>query len=1326
MKGVPSHHVRRASLLLGLGVGLGLVFALLFMAIRSQPAAARSITASPPVANPSSPLAVARPPVARPVAQPPLAPLAAPGQPCYRTNILQVTNTGSGVTNEHPSISANGSRIAFASDQDGNYDIFLYDGIVPPTNVISAIIGVTNEQPSISGNGNYIAFVSNGNLTGGNTDGNTEIFRYDHTTFTTQQVTFSPAAFFPCCNLAPSINANGTRIAFVSDHNLTGDNPDINYEIFRAEVGINIIQVTSSTLGTSSQPSISGDGNRIAFVSDEDGNPEIFLYDATTGISQVTHTGSGVTNEQPSITSDGHYIAFASNGNEAGDNADGNREIFLYDGSSITQITNSTLGTNSQPSISDDGERIAFASNNDLVTGDNTDANQEIFVAVLDPAPITFDQVTVTADPVVNSHPSMDEFGSRVAFVSNGDLTGDNTEGNPEIFLAECGLIDLTLTKTAAPSPAQLWQPLTYTIVITNNSLYASAGVTLTDVLPPDVNFVSTASDPPGVACGPPNGVVTCTFGPLAGGGNQTVTIVVSPTKLTLLPNTATVSGAETDREESNNTVSITTEVRTVAHLEITKSVVPTQTKKGEPLTYTIMITNTGPYTATDVTLSDALPAKVFPQTVITDDASNNFGGGTHSGTEVSGNVLRLAAGNDSGQFTRSTIDAQTPIHWNKISWIPQRPLGKELPDNGRTESGYPDGNVNMSDNVLLMHFNELINYYSYPYPYPPYYNRYYYSPDSSGKNHHAYCYNYEWESYYYCPSAGYTGKFSTALRFDGVDDHVTINQADVDAPWTAEFWVKREDASDGSAVLLSSSAYSLKLEQWPNTNKVGITRFGVADYVFNYTAPIGVWTHLVFVGTSTQTDLYVNGLLQEHLAVGIKLPMSIMGSRDGNADSLKGTLDEVALYNRALLAQEIQDRYLRGALRLNLQVRSCDDSDCNGEQFIGPDGTSTTSYSELNNKSTTLPSFSLNVPSNRYFQYRVELEKDSDTSLSPELGSVMITHDDIESLVVVADPPMTCTKGRTIICHLPELAQNVGKTVQIRATSTTAAQIINTAQVTSTAYEEGTEDFIDVSATASTTINDVDLSVTKSAPSTALAGSILAYTIIATNNSITDTASEVVITDTLPLGVDFLSASPEGCDESGGIVTCNFEELGPGLDEIVTILIRPTEDGNFVNEVEVRAANPDPDTSNNEYTATTTVEAATDLAVQKSASSTSVTVGELLTYTITVNNAGPMNAGSVTLTDTLVADMPIAIVSTTGICNPGAGNAITCTFVGSLDKGAEMSVTIVISPTQEGVITNTVEVASNLADANLANNTATIVTGGGGRVYLPIIMRDQ
>ncbi len=149
-------------------------------------------------------------------------------------------------------------------------------------------------------------------------------------------------------------------------------------------------------------------------------------------------------------------------------------------------------------------------------------------------------------------------------------------------------------------------------------------------------------------------------------------------------------------------------------------------------------------------------------------------------------------------------------------------------------------------------------------------------------------------------------GRVGNALHFNGVNDRVTSGAPFLSTPWTAAMWVKREDSGSVDARLMDPNTFSggtLRLESFNNTNRVGVAVYTVADYPSNYTAPVGQWVHLTFVG-GAQTQLYVNGSLQDTLPPSFALPRYHLGS--GGDNTMLGTLDDVQVYGRNLTAAEI------------------------------------------------------------------------------------------------------------------------------------------------------------------------------------------------------------------------------------------------------------------------------------------------------------------------------------------------------------------------------------------------------------------------------------
>jgi uncharacterized repeat protein (TIGR01451 family) len=117
----------------------------------------------------------------------------------------------------------------------------------------------------------------------------------------------------------------------------------------------------------------------------------------------------------------------------------------------------------------------------------------------------------------------------------------------------------------------------------------------------------------------------------------------------------------------------------------------------------------------------------------------------------------------------------------------------------------------------------------------------------------------------------------------------------------------------------------------------------------------------------------------------------------------------------------------------------------------------------------------------------------------------------------------------------------------------------------------------------------------------------------------------------------------------------------------------------------------------------------AADLSITKAASPNPATVGNTLTYTITVTNNGPNNAAGVIVSDTLPNGVTfVSATPSQGSCN--GTTTISC-GLGSLNNGSSATVTIVVTPNQAGGISNTATVRGNETDPNPANNSDTRVT---------------
>ncbi len=244
-------------------------------------------------------------------------------------------------------------------------------------------------------------------------------------------------------------------------------------------------------------------------------------------------------------------------------------------------------------------------------------------------------------------------------------------------------------------------------------------------------------------------------------------------------------------------------------------------------------------------------------------------------------------------------------------------------------------------------------------------------------------------------------------------------------------------------------------------------------------------------------------------------------------------------------------------------------------------------------------------------------------------------------------------------------------------------------------------------------TVAQADLAIDKSdLVDPVTVGSNVTYTVDVSNGG-PDTATNVVVTDPLPAGVTYVSATPtQGtCSELSGTVTCELGDLANGAGASVDIVVSTSSVGLLSNTATVSSDIADPVDTNDSDTEETTVDEVAadeaDLAIDKSDLVDPVTVGSNVTYTVDVSNGGPDTATNVVVTDPLPAGVTyVSATPTQGTCSELSGT-VTCEL-GDLANGAGASVDIVVSTSSVGLLSNTATVSSDIADPVDTNDSDT------------------
>jgi uncharacterized repeat protein (TIGR01451 family) len=303
-----------------------------------------------------------------------------------------------------------------------------------------------------------------------------------------------------------------------------------------------------------------------------------------------------------------------------------------------------------------------------------------------------------------------------------------------------------------------------------------------------------------------------------------------------------------------------------------------------------------------------------------------------------------------------------------------------------------------------------------------------------------------------------------------------------------------------------------------------------------------------------------------------------------------------------------------------------------------------------------------------------------------------------------------------------------------------------NDTVVSSATFDPDTANNLDT--TVATVTASADLSITKTdSPDPVLAGNSITYTLTVTNAG-PSTAQNVSVTDTIPAGTAFV----DGVDGNGATVCalvlpdsviCDLGTMGPGEVQTVyiTVEVDPSlPDGTILsNTATVTSSTPDPNLANNTAGATTTVNTAADLWLEKTGEQTAGNPAGAITYRITVHNepgsapddtptsgtGGPSDALNVVVTDPLpLTNKKVIVQFLSPSCTYDSdSHTVTCA-VPVVPAGTAVTFEIQVDVKgSNGTLTNTASVTSSTADPTASNNSDTVnvvVQGSTGKGKKP------
>jgi hypothetical protein len=341
----------------------------------------------------------------------------------------------------------------------------------------------------------------------------------------------------------------------------------------------------------------------------------------------------------------------------------------------------------------------------------------------------------------------------------------------------------------------------------------------------------------------------------------------------------------------------------------------------------------------------------------------------TLSSSEVSELYNKGKKGVITGSYTSPVRDVGFPAYWETIKWD-QEPwqMGKELPDNKYNEKAENANGSDMTNNALLLHLN---NNAALGEDSDTFY-------DSSGSLGMVSCTGAN------CPTYTIDGKLNRAFNFDGSNDYIDLGNNPAlrfTDKFTISTWVKPNYTTCSERGVITREN-SIRFLACAATAPYAFTfRFNsptgwTSEYKANTILLKDNWYYLTVTHDTTlpsgNLKMYVNGVLDTQyneirpIISDLNLnttPLYVGHGTGGSQQYFNGAIDEVAIFNRVLSANEVKENYVRGAAKVSLDVKSCALEDCSDK----------TAW-DLRVTNPALSNIS-SIPANRYFQYKVNFE---------------------------------------------------------------------------------------------------------------------------------------------------------------------------------------------------------------------------------------------------------------------------------------------------------------------------------------------------------------
>ena len=863
---------------------------------------------------------------------------------------------------------------------------------------------------------------------------------------------------------------------------------------------------------------------------------------------------------------------------------------------------------------------------------------------------------------------------TNTASIKHSDQFDPVSGNNSDSIAVKGSQADLAVTKTVDRSTANVGDTVTFTITVTNLDGSACHDVQVTDHLPAGLQFVSSST-----ADGAYNSVtgIWALAGNLTNGQSSTLTIQATMLTTTSQTNTATVTFSDRPDPDLGNNSGDATVNPSTADLVISKSVSNPNPNVGANITYTIRLTDSGPDTATNVTVQDTLPAGVaFVSSSASQGSYDSVTGvwtvgtvnvGTPQTLAIVATVTRLLPGPNTASISHS--DQFDPITANNSDSASIIPTAADLAITKTVSNPKPNVGDTITFTVTLTN-----------------------TGPASATN------------------VSVTDLLPDGLSYAGASP----NQGIYDAPtgvWTvgtlasnATVDLTLQALVVGSAAQTNTATISHSDQFDPNTGNNSDTAtvtpqqadLAVSKFVDNAAPNVGDTVNFTIdienSGPSAATNVLLNDLLPAGLAFVSANPSQ--GSYDPSTGVWNvGTIPDGDISVLTLSAQVVSS-----GVQINTAAIGHSDQPDPNTANNQASATVTTLQADLQ-ITKTVDNARPNVGDTIAFTVTL-------TDLGPGIATNVQVADLLPTgLTLVSFVPSQGTYDpATGLWFIPTVTTALARTLILNARVDGPDPRTNTATIT--ASDVFDPDPGNNTASSSETPLQADLGLTKTVSNAhPNVGDTVTFTVTLTNAGL-DGATHVQVADLLPAGLGFVGATPSQGTYSNVTGLWDVGAVAASAVETLQIVCQVNSPSPQLNTATISQADQfDPDSANNSAGALETPQQA-DLSVRKSVSNPTPNVGDTITYTVRVTNSGPDAATGVVLSDVLPAGVSYQSSSATA----GTYDPITRTWtVGTVASGFTETLTILASVVDTNPQSNSAIINhADQFDPNQGNNRDT------------------